>query len=304
MTAFILSGDCGGTKSTFVTLDEETGSLRKTVTLGPANVIADPVGSIEVIKSGVLRLLAEENQPCAGIVLGIAGLATAGIQEALSRELAVVDGPIYLIDDALLALYGKLAGKDGVLLIAGTGSIAYARYQGSFTRAGGFGHLLGDEGSGYWIGKQGFLQVCKAADSPHKFFGLANELMVKENSADPYEVIRKFYTLSKAEIAAYAPLVANSATAEAEAILRQAAEYLAQLVLNLQEKAGLPEGLPLVFSGSVLTKNPVVRQRVAELLGTTFDTLPVTEEGILQGAFHYFNEQKLKKTDSGKKNLE
>lgn len=295
MTAFLIGGDCGGTKSTFVTLTVDNGKLRKKMTLGPANVIADPVNSLTVIKAGVTRLLAEEQDNCVGIVLGVAGLTTAGIQEQLQREFAFFAGPVWLLDDAQLALYGKLMGRDGALLIAGTGSIAYARYQGVFTRAGGFGHLLGDEGSGYWIGREAFLRVCKACDDPKVTDELTKEMLANEGTTDPMMVVRHFYQMTKSDVAAYSAFVAASKTAAAQEILLAAAEKLVELALTLKCKAQLPTGLPLAFSGSILLQNQLVQETIRQRLAEDFKVLPVVNEEIslLQGTYHYFWEQQV-----------
>jgi glucosamine kinase len=91
------------------------------------------------------------------VALGVAsrGVWTAGERRALARRLRRFARRVVVISDVEAAYLGALGGTAGVLLLAGTGSIALGRdRRGRFTRAGGLGPLLGDEGSAFWIGRE------------------------------------------------------------------------------------------------------------------------------------------------------
>src|SRR5204862_1881072 len=101
------------------------------------------------------------------ICLGIAGVDRAGDQNVV-REIMDRIGykaTILIVNDALIALQAGIGDAPGIVVVSGTGSIAYGRNaQGEAARAGGWGHVLGDEGSGYWIGRLALRAVVRHAD--------------------------------------------------------------------------------------------------------------------------------------------
>ena len=100
----------------------------------------------------------------------MAGAGTKQAQEALRVRLrllqpALASVPIHVVHDGITAFEGAFGGNSGLLVIAGTGSVIYGRtFNGAAIRAGGWGYLLGDEGSGYAIGVRGLRAVCRAYD--------------------------------------------------------------------------------------------------------------------------------------------
>src|SRR3990170_4420420 len=101
------------------------------------------------------------------ICLGIAGVdreddhtVIRGIMKRIGLKARIL-----IVNDALVALEAGTPGQPGIVIISGTGSIAYGRNAaGEAARSGGWGHVLGDEGSGYWIGRAALRAVLRAAD--------------------------------------------------------------------------------------------------------------------------------------------
>src|SRR5690606_12096698 len=122
----------------------------------------------------------------------------------------------------------------GILLIAGTGSSAWARgVDGRTARAGGWGHLLGDEGSGYALGVAALRAVARAHDGRAPSTDLRDAVLRHANVAAPEALIAWAASAAKAEIAALAPCVAEAAAADdavARAIVDRAARDLADHV--------------------------------------------------------------------------
>ena len=88
---------------------------------------------------------------------------------------------IVIVNDALIALETGAPGQPGVVIISGTGSIAYGRNAaGEAARSGGWGYVLGDEGSGYWIGRAALRAVLRAAD-------LAGRAPADADAARPFQ---------------------------------------------------------------------------------------------------------------------
>ena len=162
----VLGIDAGGTK-TVCQLADATGDVLAEARRGGANLQA--AGELEVEK--VLHEVMEEaigdhNVTPAAICLGIAGVdrpddarVVRGIMKRIGYKARVL-----VVNDALVALEAGAPAAPGVVLIAGTGSIAYGRNEhNQSARAGGWGYMLGDEGSGYWIGRAALRAVLRDA---------------------------------------------------------------------------------------------------------------------------------------------
>src|SRR3954466_10205752 len=164
---YVLGIDAGGTK-TVCQLADENGEVLAESRRGGANLQA--AGELEVEK--VLHEVMEEAigdhevRPTA-ICLGIAGVdrpddarVVRGIMKRIGYKARVL-----VVNDALVALEAGAPDCPGVVVIAGTGSIAYGRNErNEAARAGGWGYVLGDEGSGYWIGRAALRAVLREAD--------------------------------------------------------------------------------------------------------------------------------------------
>lgn len=290
MKDYIIGGDCGGTKSVFdrYRLD---GAYLDSLTLGAANILVQTQKSLETIYQGIKQIFESTNEQCKGIVLGIAGLETSGMEKKVMDLLSEFSVPIYLINDAKLSLYAKLQGEDGILLVAGTGSIALAKYKGDFYRAGGWGHLLGDEGSGYWLGKKAYQQVSYELDHEKEFSPFVKEFIEWTGQETPMATIRSFYQLDKSEAAKAARFVAEREDEISINILNQAGLSLAELVKTLIQKAEITEVLPVAFSGSVLENNQRIAEQVEKTLGSSFKQVNTKNNKITQGAWYYWRER-------------
>ncbi|MGX7131160.1 BadF/BadG/BcrA/BcrD ATPase family protein [Enterococcus songbeiensis] len=291
MTDYIIGGDCGGTKSVFAVYRTD-GEFLSEFTLGAANLLVHTELSLTTIFQGVKKAITETEGTCKGIVLGIAGLDTSGLVEMLSQKLSGFNVPVYLINDAKLSLYAKHHAKDGILLIAGTGSVAFAKYHNQFYRTGGWGHLLGDEGSAYWIAKKAYQQIAYELDHETHLSLFSKKFVEWSKQETPNQTIRSFYQQNKSEIAKAAQFVATQQDKQAFSILDEAGTLLADLVRILVEKIQAePRELSLAFSGSVLEKNQRIAQRVESLLKPQIKQLRIADERITKGAWYFWREQ-------------
>ena len=204
--------------------------------------------------------------PCS-IFAGTRGLSIPGRREILTLELHArfSDPEVRVSNDALIALWGALAGGEGVAVLAGTGSIALARAaDGREGRAGGWGHLLGDEGSGYWLGREAlgvYLRTLESRDGAGPLSTLV-ERAVEGRSVT--EAIAWLHTGDQqvSRIAALAPLVSTAAEAGdslALDILRRAARALADLARGAGRQVwgpSPPEHLRVACCGGVWAAGP------------------------------------------------
>lgn len=188
---------------------------------------------------------------------------------------------IFIRSDAFMALYGHTRGREGVVLISGTGAMGLAcDKNGALHTVGGWGRLTGDEGSGYYIALSGIKAALRAYDGIGKPTSLT-EILPKYFGCDSMRrLIDVFYGSPPPEIAPFAETVAEQAKlgdAVSLSILHRAAEFLVgytkQLIRRLVAANPGYENKSVGVYGSVLTKNEIVRGEYARLLRTDYPDL-------------------------------
>jgi len=195
---------------------------------------------------GVLGIAGTERKYCAEIIRGI-------VEEIGFTERVIV------VSDALIALAAATRLKPGVIVIAGTGAIALGvNAEGKIERAGGWGYLLDDEGSGYWIGLKALRAVMKAYDGRGRKTALTNTILEFFNAKNPKELVDIAYgrKLSVPEVASIAQAVTKTAKMGdpvAREILREAGEKLAEMASAVIRKLNLArsERVPVYCFGGV-----------------------------------------------------
>ncbi|SCC12124.1 N-acetylglucosamine kinase [Weissella bombi] len=151
--------DSGGTHVVAMAWDMQ-GRVVAQGEAGPGNILMDQALTIQNITSAIMTIFDQVAQAdCQQILIGIAGIETTNNQAELAtlfKQRFSVN--VAVISDAYLALVNGLEGEDGTLIISGTGSIVYGQQNKEQFRVGGWGNLLGDEGSAYSISREA-LQV-------------------------------------------------------------------------------------------------------------------------------------------------
>jgi glucosamine kinase len=192
---------------------------------------------------GVWRRRRWDRQRVASLVVASRGLWTVGERHALARSLRGYARRVRVISDAQAALLGALDGRPGVLVLSGTGSIVVGRDARSrWSRAGGLGPLVGDEGSGFWLGRE-WLRVL-ARD------GRLVATLRAVHATDPVRTI-----------AALAPRVierARRGDRRALRIVREGQRHLAARALEVARALKLPQPVDASWAGRVLA-NPWFR---------------------------------------------
>ncbi len=168
--------------------------------------------------------------------------------------------PVRYVNDARLVLAAGTPEGWGLALICGTGSIAYGRTpQGAFTRAGGWGYLLGDEGSGYDIGRAALRRVARAADGRAPQTALTGLVLDHWSLEKPQDLIRFVYRpeIPRKEIAALAVLVEQAASQGDPAaleIVERAGDELAAAVRVVASRMDFRGPTPCALAGGVLVQ--------------------------------------------------
>jgi N-acetylglucosamine kinase-like BadF-type ATPase len=268
----VIGIDAGGTKTVGMLADESGGVLAE-ARGGGANLQTHGELEVEKVFDHVLESLGRE-RPVAALCLGIAGVDRPhdeGVIRAILRRLGWRQNA-RVVNDAAVALAAGAPDGYGVVILAGTGSIAYGMDPaGKSARSGGYGFLLADEGSGYWLGHQALRAVVRATDGrgPHTLlqplvFGVLEVSSVADMIPRVYEK-----GLPKHRVAALAPLVQRASDQGdrlAGDLLDTAADELGRAARAVARQIALPETFPLVLAGGVFRGCPSLAGRIEACL--------------------------------------
>jgi len=231
----VLGIDAGGTKTVCLLADAHGAVVSEA--RGPgANLHAAGELAVEKVLHSVMEsAIGDRTLVPAAICLGIAGVDRqdeARTVGAIMRRIGH-KSRVLVVNDALIALVAGARDDPGIVIIAGTGSIVYGRSAaGDAARAGGWGHMIGDEGSGYWIGREALAAVMRASDGRGPATALTGEVLEHFEIADVSHLPKIVYDreLPRVSVAALGPLVERVAAqgdAAAAGILDRAADELA-----------------------------------------------------------------------------
>jgi N-acetylglucosamine kinase-like BadF-type ATPase len=201
------------------------------------------------------------------------------------------DFPVKLCNDGETLLCGGLKSLEGYCLIAGTGSIAQGRSKdGQLVRSGGQGYMLGDEGSGAWIGKTAIARTLRSLEKRDLATNMLLPILENTNLAQAGDLIQYVHhDADKAKIAALAPVVsaaANGGDPLAVDIIRTGVKELAMLVESVLWQSPWISQKELVLAGGVLEHSELLTGMLKETLARSFPFLSVsTPKGTaLEGA--------------------
>jgi N-acetylglucosamine kinase-like BadF-type ATPase len=271
----VLGIDAGGTKTVCQLADEHANVLAETRGSG-ANLQASGELEIEKVLHEVIDgALASATARPAAICLGMAGVdrpRDADVVRGILLRIGHRSQP-FVVNDALIALEAGVPGGAGVVVVAGTGSIAYGRDAGGrAARAGGWGYVLGDEGSGYWIGRSALRAVLREADRRGPATQLTGLLLDYYGVARPQDLIAQVYhgTLRPSAIASLAQCVRAAFTGGdgvAIGILRSAADQLESSGMSVAKRLDLVGmEFPFVLSGGMFRAVPWLAEELSRRL--------------------------------------
>lgn len=243
--------DAGGTGSRAVVVRE--GHVIDRRELGPLNVLlhADAVDRLAALV---------REAGAAGAGLGLAGVRSDAQADRIAAAVAERTGARIVVgDDADAALAGAFRGAPGIVVIAGTGSNAAGRAaDGRAARVGGHGYLLGDEGGGYWIGREAVRAALRGADGLGPATALTDVVAATFGGLAEVETAVHEHPTDRTLLARLLPAVTVAAAegdAEAARVLADAAGHLADLALTLRRT--LDDDLPVALAGGVFRCVPV-----------------------------------------------
>jgi len=271
--------DAGGTAS--VAAVSRGGAFERSVRGAPANASSRGIEAAAAAIVATIRAATEGAQPAA-LYVGAAGAGRVDAAAALERVLrdAFPGALLAIADDTRAALRSVVPEGPGVVLIAGTGSVAYAENGTASVRVGGLGYLLGDEGSAFAIGKAAVELLARTYDGRARGDETTALAARALGCSDRDGLLKALYAqpLDVSAIASLAPSIiafAGKGNRAATKIVQAAAAELGALVRNAAMQAGLAEASPPVaLAGGLLRENSLLsfllESRIAnELPGAT-----------------------------------
>ena len=253
----------GGQSGTTAVIGDETGRILGTGEAGPCNHAAAGEGRAKLvcaIVESVGAACAQAGLDATAVRFEAACFGMSGgpddKREILAATLRVER--LVVTNDAVIALSGATLTGQGIVTIAGTGSIAFGRNPaGRTARAGGWGHIFGDEGGGFDIARQAARAVLRLEEGWGKATVLREMLLAATGSENANQMLHHFYTdkWPRSRVATLAPLV-DAAAAEKDAvalaIMRGAAQQLAMLAGAVRAELWSPgSALEIAYIGGV-----------------------------------------------------
>jgi len=257
-----LGVDGGGSKTAFVLIDEQ-GRVLARHHEGPAYYPEIGLDALHALLArGVAQTLAAGGIAPAALTYAFLGLPAHGEDSRLLPRLDAMASP--LLDpaqyrcgnDMICGWAGALACSDGINVISGTGSMAYGEYAGRQARAGGWGEIFSDEGSAYWIAREGLNLFSRMSDGRLPRGPLYDRVRAHFGLNGDLDLCAAIYGADaswRSKLAQLARLVAEAADAgdaRAAGIFTAAAGELAAIVAATRDALDVPADMPLPVSWS------------------------------------------------------
>lgn len=293
MTEILIGVDGGGSKTRVIIGDESGSEIARAEGGRSAVRPGQAAESAKVIAEVVRQALAQAALP--GVLepkvlyCGIAGVGREVEQRSLRTALESEDiaETVIVEPDGMTAMFDAFEDGPGILIVSGTGSIAYGRGpKGDVLRCGGWGPNIGDEGSGAWIGRRALAIVAAAVDGREPENALIGAILTAVQLGDAEELIPWAASADARSIATLAPVVfatAAAGDARASSLVTLAAEELVVHVRSLAARLFGDErsSIPVAVSGGLMRKGSLLRKRVEQRLRTAVPGAKLRQEEVI-----------------------
>ena len=294
-TEAVLGIDAGGTKTVCLMADTHGRPVAESRGPGAALHVMSVADMTQTLADVIAQVSSSSQTNPVAICLGMAGVDRPGEPERVGGILAGILPGVrsVVVSDALIALEAGAPDQPGIVLLAGTGSMAFGRdREGRAARAGGWGYLLADEGSGYWLGRQALRAVMRAVDGRGPSTVLTRLVLEHWGVDRPRDLVQKIYAGDPRPrtIAGLAPVVEAAVDAGdivARGIVSAGAVELAAAAMSVSTRLQLHDA-PVVLAGSLFRVMPHLRSAVTMRLTEEMPQSPVRalEVEPARGAVH------------------
>ncbi|MGI8620084.1 MAG: BadF/BadG/BcrA/BcrD ATPase family protein [Gemmatimonadaceae bacterium] len=292
MSGLVAGVDGGGSKTHVIIARADDGSVVAEAEGGGSAVAPghapESARTIASTVSAALAKIEEGDKSLSLLIVGVAGVGRRDECENLAAALEDLDiaDEVIVETDAEIALEDAFGGGAGIILIAGTGSIAHGRGPtGIRARCGGWGPKVGDEGSGAWIGRRALGIVAAAHDGREPATALTGAILTAAQLNEPEELIPWAAAADARTLAALAPIVFATAATDprAKALVDLAAEELVLHVRALSQRLFGDEraDIEMAFAGGLMKKGSPLRKRVEHRLKSAVPGAHIHAEPIV-----------------------
>jgi N-acetylglucosamine kinase-like BadF-type ATPase len=277
-----LGVDGGGTKTSYAVIDADGRVRARRVGPSVSHLAQGFARATDLLLDGIGSILREAALSPADLTYAFFGLPSYGEDSATTAQIDLM--PARMLDiahyrcgnDMLCSWAGSLACADGISVIAGTGSMAYGEYAGRTARAGGWGEVIGDEGSAYWIAREGMNLFSRMSDGRAPRGLLYDLVRARFNLAVDLDLCAHVYgagSSGRTAFAGFAPVVHDAAQggdAAAQEIFRRGADELVQCVRAVRQSLQVPDDvvLPVSNTGGVFQSGGMMLEAFRTALST------------------------------------
>lgn len=258
---YMIGVDGGGTKTEAIAFDQTGREIAKSMNRF-GNVLLDYEKAVSHIMEAINQCQQSlSKEDCVCICLGLAGVKSIDMNALKERLKTKYETNIEIYDDAVIAHAALLGGNDGILTIAGTGAICLGKKGEKYKYSGGWGHILGDEGSGYWIALQALKRMTIQYDKGAQFCNLSTTIQNQVPIHTPFDIKQLVYSSQKDQVAAIAPLVieeARKGNNDALKIILKASEELARITVDVYKKMSFEVPISIAVKGGILCSVPEI----------------------------------------------
>ncbi|MGL4742592.1 MAG: N-acetylglucosamine kinase [Sarcina sp.] len=288
---YVIGVDGGGTKTEAVAYDLHGNRICSALT-GFGNLLNNKDEALQNVISAVENI-ATQLKDCdlQGIYLGLAGSEVANNSKIVYDEIQkLFNTKVKVMNDSELALKALLKGEDGILTIAGTGSISFGINNDIQWKAGGWGHLLGDEGSAYKIAIESIKNMIQENDNNMELGELSLNILEFLDIKSPDEIIEFVYSSTKDEVAKLAVIVsklAHDGDEKARNILISEAKLLGETTRQVFSKLNFSK-CSVGLVGGVVKRSIIFREVFENYLNERVDIVSYIDEDVspAKGAYY------------------
>lgn len=293
---YIIGVDGGGAKTHAVayTLNGEEIAYGHS---GFGNIVVNQEEGLKNIEIAILQCMRDLRvNDCVHIYAGLAGAYTGNNKNVVEKYLlSRFSVSITVISDADLVFASLLKGEDGILTISDTGSISFGIHNNKYIRAGGWGNILGDEGSGYHIVLKALKLIVAEKDNGESPSYLSREVMRAINVSSIADLVKFVHITNKVDIAALVPVIVSAAGKNdnnAITILDQAGKDIADITVKVYRQLEFKEKVKIAISGNILAEIPFIKERFMKYISEEINDFVIIDENVsrVKGAYYIYKQ--------------
>lgn len=252
---YLIGIDAGGTKSELIAYD-----LNDNVIFNKIGGFGNPAVNLDKTVNNIISLIGDcinelGREECLFISIGMAGAETGNYADLIKKYVKSTYGiDTVVLNDAEMACKAYFGNRDGILAIAGTGSSCYVQKSGQGEMVGGWGHIIGDEGSGYHTVMEVIKNIVCRIDRNIPFDKLSKKILSKVGGTSRSDIMDFVYNNEKSTISSLFPVIVESSMEGdpyAVSVLENAGKILANLTFMAYNKKEFKGKIVIGLKGGV-----------------------------------------------------